>query len=200
MIYFQANDKVKKVIKSALDSAKNKKNSDDPKVQPLVEALQGRIPTYVICNLPGEVMHLFELLEPYDKMKPVLIAGTETHLIAKELAKRKIPVIIPAQIDFERNTRNRINIPRVLAEAEVKIALKPESDSVRGHEDFLRQIGQLVKSGLDKEIAKKGKKPEVNYTIPVTFFGKGSAWLKVFFSPSGNICKKNHFFYRFFSA
>jgi hypothetical protein len=155
MIYFQANDKVKKVIKSALDSAKNKTNSDDPKVQPLVEALQGRIPTYVICNLPGEVLHLFELLKPYDKMKPVLVASTETHLIAKELVKRKIPVIIPAQIDFERNTRNRINIPRMLAEAEVKIALKPETDNVRAHEDFLRQVAELVKTGLNREIAKK---------------------------------------------
>ncbi len=155
MIYFQANDKVKKVIKSALDSAKNKTNSDDPKVQPLVEALQGGIPTYVVCNLPGEVLHLFELLKPYDKMKPVLIADTETHLIAKELAKRKIPVVIPAQIDFERNTRNRINLPRMLAEAEVKIALKPEADNVRAHEDFLRQVAELVKSGLSREIAKK---------------------------------------------
>lgn len=155
MIYFQSNDKVIKVIKSALDSAQNKTNSDDPKVQPLAEALQGRIPTYVICNLPGEVLHLFELLKPYDKMKPVLVAGTETHLIAKELAKRKIPVIVPAQIDFERNTRNRINIPRMLAEAEVKIALKPEADNVRAHEDFLRQVAELVKSGLNREIAKK---------------------------------------------
>jgi len=155
MIYFQANDKVKKVIKSALDSAKSKTSSDDPKVEPLIEALQGRIPTYVICNLPGEVLHLFELLKPYDKMKPVLVAGTETHLIAKELAKRKIPVIIPAQIDFERNTRDRINIPRMLAEAEVKIALKPEADNVRAHEDFLRQVAELVKTGLNREIAKK---------------------------------------------
>jgi hypothetical protein len=155
MIYFQANDKVKKVIKSALDSAKNKASSDDPKVQPLVEALQGRIPTFVMCNLPGEVLHLFELLEPYDKMKPVLVAGTETHLIAKELAKKKIPVIVPAQIDFERNTLNRINVPRMLAEAEVKIALKPESDTAIGHEDFLRQVAELVKSGLDRQVAKK---------------------------------------------
>jgi hypothetical protein len=155
MIYFQANDKVKKAIKSALDSVKSKTNSDDPKVEPLVEALQGKVPTFVACNLPGEMLHLFELLEPYDKMKLVLVAGTETHLIAKELAKRKIPVIHPAQIDFERNTLNRINIPRMLAEAEVKIALKPENDSVRGHEDFLRQVAELVKSGLDRQIAKK---------------------------------------------
>jgi hypothetical protein len=155
MIYFQANDKVKGVIKSALDSAKNKPNSDDPKVQPLVEALQGKLPTFVMCNLPGEMLHLFKLLEPYDKMKLVLVAGTETHLIAEELAKRKIPVILPAQIDFESNTRNRINVPRILAEAEVKIALKPESDNVAGHEDFLRQVAELVKSGLNREIAKK---------------------------------------------
>jgi hypothetical protein len=155
LIYFQANDKVKNVIKSALDSAKSKTNSTDPKVQPLVDALQGRVPTFVMCNLPGEMLHLFKLLEPYDKMKFVLVAGTETHLIAKELAKRKIPVILPAQIDFERNTLNRLNVPRMLAEAEVKIALKPESDNVAGYEDFLRNVAELVKSGLNREIAKK---------------------------------------------
>jgi len=155
MIYFQANDKVKNVIKSALDSAKSKTKSTDPKVQPLIDALQGNVPTYVMCNLPGEMLHLFKLLEPYDKMKLVLVAGTETHLIAKELAKRKIPVILPAQIDFESNTRNRINVPRMLAEAEVQIALKPEIDNVGGHEDFLRKVAELVKSGLNREIAKK---------------------------------------------
>jgi len=155
MIYFQANDKVKKVIKSALDSVKNKADSDDPKVQPLINALKGGVPTFVICNLPGEMLHLFELLEPYDKLKPVLIAGTETHLIANELAEKQIPVILPARIDFERNTRNRINVPGMLTDAHVKIALKPQSDSVRGHEDFLRQVAELVKSGLDRQIAKK---------------------------------------------
>ena len=155
MINFQANDNVKKVIKSALDSAKSKMNSTDPKIQPLVNALQGKVPTFVMCNSPGEMMHLIKLLEPYDKMKVVLVAGTETYLIAKELAKRKIPVILPAQIDFESNTLNRINVPRRLAEAEVKIALMPESDNVRGHEDFLIKIAELVKSGLDRQIAKK---------------------------------------------
>ncbi len=155
MIYFQANDKAKKVIKSALDSAKSKADSTDPKVQPLVEALQGKLPTFVMCNLPGEMLHLIKLLEPYDKMKLVLVAGTETHLIANELAKKKIPVILPAKIDFERNTLNRINIPRMLAEAEVKIALKPEDDSVSGYEDFLRQVAELVKAGLDRQIARK---------------------------------------------
>ena len=155
MIYFQANDKVKNVITSALDSAKSKTDSTDPKIQPLVNALQGKVPTFVMCNLPGEMLHLMKLLEPYDNMKLVLVTGTETYRIAKELAKRKIPVILPAQIDFESNTRTRINVPRMLAEAEIKIALRPEFDNVGGHEDFLRKVAELVKSGLNREIAKK---------------------------------------------
>jgi hypothetical protein len=155
MIHFQANDKVKNVIKSALDSAKSKMSSADPKVRPLVNALQGKVPTFVACNSPGEMLHLIKLLEPYKKMKPVLIAGSEMYRITKELVKRKIPVILPAQLDFESNTRNRINVPRMLDEAEVKIALRPEFDNVGGHEDFLRKIAELVKSGLDREIAKK---------------------------------------------
>ena len=155
MIHFQANDKVKNVIKSALDSAKSKMNSTDPKVRPLVNALQGKVPTFVACNSPGEVLHLMKLLEPYDKMKLVLVAGAETYRITKELVKRKIPVILPAQLDFESNTRTRINVPRMLAEAEIKIALKPGFDSVSGHEDFLRKIAELVKSGLNREVAKK---------------------------------------------
>ncbi len=155
MIHFQANDKVKNVIKSALDSAKSKMSSTDPKVRPLVNALQGKVPTFVLCNSPGEMLHLMKLLEPYKKMKPVLIAGSEMYRITKELVKRKIPVILPAQIDFEPTTRTRINVPRMLAEAEVKIALKPEFDNVAGYEDFLRKIAELVKSGLNREVAKK---------------------------------------------
>jgi hypothetical protein len=155
MIHFQANDKVKNVIKSALDSAKGKASSTDPKVRPLVLALQGKLPTFVLCNSPGEILHLLKLLEPYNKMKLVLAEANETYRATKELAKGKIPVVLPAQIEFERNTRTRINVPRMLAEAEVKIALRPEFDNVAGHEDFLRKIAELVKSGLNREIAKK---------------------------------------------
>jgi len=101
------------------------------------------------------MLHLMKLLEPYDKMKLVLIAGSEKYRIASQLAEKKIPVILPAQIDFELFTRNRINPPKMLADAGVKIALRPKADSIAGHEDFLREIAELVKCGLDRDIAKK---------------------------------------------
>ena len=155
MINFQANDRTKKVIKSALDSAKSKTSSTDPKVQPLINALQGKIPTFIKCDGPGEILHLLKLLEPYKKMKPILIADSEQYRVADKLAKKKIPVILSPEIDFEPFTRNRINVPKMLADAGIKIALGPKNDSIMAHEDFLREVNELVKFGLNKEIAKK---------------------------------------------
>ena len=155
MINFQANDRTKNVIKSALDSAKSKTTSTDPKVQPLVNALQGKIPTFITCGGPGDILHLLKLLEPYKQMKMVLSAGSEQYRVADKLAKKKIPVILSPQINFEPFTRNRINVPKMLTDAGIKIALGPKSDSIEAHEDFLREVTELVKAGLDKEIAKK---------------------------------------------
>jgi imidazolonepropionase-like amidohydrolase len=63
--------------------------------------------------------------------------------------------IITLQIDFEQFTRNRINVPKILNDAGVKIACRPKTDNVQGCEDFLREMAEIVKSGLDEEIAKK---------------------------------------------
>jgi hypothetical protein len=155
MINFQANDRTKKGIKSALDSVKDKMNSTDPKVQPIVNALQGTIPTFITCGGPGDILHLLKLLEPYKQMKVVLSAGSEQYRVADKLAGKKIPVILPARIDFEPFTRNRINVPKMLVDAGIKIALRPKSDSIQAHEEFLRDVAELVKAGLDREVAKK---------------------------------------------
>ena len=155
MINYQANQKANKVIKDAFESAKKQMKSNDPKIKPLVRALQGEIPTFVQCQRPAETLHLLKVLKHYNKLKLVLIAGAENYLIANKLAENKIPVVFPAQIDFERFTRNRINVPKILDNAGVKIACRPKTDDVRGCEDFLREMAELVKSGLDKEVAKK---------------------------------------------
>ncbi len=155
IIGFQADERTKKTIKGALESAKNKVNSTDPKVRPIADALQGRIPTFISCSGPGDIVHLLPLIEPYKQLKPVLVTGMQEHRVIEQLQRKKIPLILPAQTDYEAFTRNRINIPRLLTEAKIKIALTPMRDSVAGYEDFLRQVGELVKYGLDEKIARK---------------------------------------------
>ncbi|MHC4400615.1 MAG: amidohydrolase family protein [Planctomycetota bacterium] len=154
-IGFQANDKTKKLIKKALESAKDKKDSKDPDVAPMARAVQGEIPTFVSCTRPADTVHLLDLLKGYDKMKLVLVVGAENYHVADRLAKKKIPVVVQAAIDFERFTRNRINVPNMLAQAGVKIACAPISGDIGAHEDFRREMAELVKYGLDEETAKK---------------------------------------------
>lgn len=155
LIDFRASDNAKRVIKGAFESAKKKPDPKDPKVEPLTRALQGKIPTIAMCPQPRDTIHLLEVLKPYDKIKLVLLAGPENYRIAETLAKKKIPVIYPAQIDFEQFTRDRVNVAKKMADAGVKIACVPKTSSVAGYEDFLRQMAELAKLGLDREIAKK---------------------------------------------
>ena len=154
-IDFQASDKMKGLVKRALESAKNKKASDDPEVAPLIEAVQGEIPTFLSCTRAADTVHLLELIKDYDKIKPVLVAGSENYRIADRLAKRELPVVVAASIEFEEFTRNRLNVPDMLSEADVKIACMPASAGIEDHEDFRRQMAELVKYGLNREVARK---------------------------------------------
>jgi imidazolonepropionase-like amidohydrolase len=154
-IGFRANDRTKKLIKGAFDSAKNKKDTDDPNTEPLVRALQGDIPTFVSCTRPADTVHLLELVKAYEKMKVVLVIGYENYHITDQLTKQKMPVIVPSAIDSERYTRNRINVPNILASAGVKIVCVPASNSIAALEDYRRAMAELVKCGLDRDIAKK---------------------------------------------
>ena len=61
----------------------------------------------------------------------------------------------PCLIDFEMFTRNRINVPNMLVRAGTRIACIPADTGLEAHEDFRRQMAELVKCGLDPEAAKK---------------------------------------------
>jgi imidazolonepropionase-like amidohydrolase len=154
MSYFSAG-RAQAQLKSALESGQKSPTATDPKIEPLARVVKGEMPLFIESGTPADTLHLLNVLEEFDKIKPTLICGPQVILVAAQLARQKIPVILPAAIDNEPYTLNRINVAYTLAKAGVKIACHPVSDSVSGHEDFLRQMAHLVKSGLDPETAKR---------------------------------------------
>jgi hypothetical protein len=154
MSYFRAGQGQAQ-LKAALGSGQKGATSRDPRIEPLARVVKGEMPLFVQSNTPGDTLHLLKVLKGFNKLKPTLIVGPQTIQVAAQLAKAKIPVILPARIDYEFNTSNRINVAYTLAKAGVKIACIPVSDTVLGHEDFLRQMALLVKSGLDPDVAKR---------------------------------------------
>jgi imidazolonepropionase-like amidohydrolase len=154
-IIFRADDRTKKLIERAFQSAKGKPDADKPDAVILAKAVKGEIPTLVSCVRPADIVHLLELLKDYKEIKLVLATGTESYRIGERLAEQKVPVIVRAMIDFEIFTRNRINVPNMLVRAGTRIACIPVDTGLEAHEDFRRQMAELVKCGLDPEVAKK---------------------------------------------
>jgi imidazolonepropionase-like amidohydrolase len=154
-IGFQASEKTNSLLRKALQSAKGKQKSDDPEIAPIARALEGEIPTLVSCDRPADTLHLLEIVQEHPKMKVVLVVGAENYRVADRLAKQKLAVVAAAKIDFELFTRDRINVPNMLARAGVNIACAPKGGDIEAHEDFRRAMAELVKCGLDRETAKK---------------------------------------------
>ncbi|MCF7974490.1 MAG: amidohydrolase family protein [Phycisphaerae bacterium] len=154
MSYFSAGQ-AQAQLRSALESGKKNPTSTDPRIEPLSRVVKGEMPLFIRSSTPADTLHLLKVLKDFDKVKPTLICGPQTVLVAEQLARQKIPVILPAAIDNEPDTYNQMNVAYTLAKAGVKIACHPVSDTVLGHEDFFRQMAQLVKSGLDRDTAKR---------------------------------------------
>ena len=155
LITFQADSSSKSKLKSSFESGLEQADSTDPKVAPLAAAAKGELPVFIRSNSPADTLHLLEVIEPFDKANITLLCGPENVHVAKQISEKKLSVLLPARLDTVPYTKERINVPATLAKAEIEIACYPVSDSLAGHQDYLRQMAMLVKTGLDRDIAKK---------------------------------------------
>lgn len=155
LMTFRASSSSKSTLKSAFESGLKQADSTDPKIAPLAAAVKGELPVFIRSNSPADTLHLLKVIKPFDKAKITLLCGPENVHVAKQIAERKLSVLLPARLDTVPYTRDRINVPAILAKAGIKIACYPVSDSIAGHKDYLRQMAMLVKTGLDRNIAKK---------------------------------------------
>jgi hypothetical protein len=128
-----------------------------PQQAPLLAALQGELPVFVSCGNAAAILHWLDLLEKAEVKLPglVLVVNPDVWRVADRLAACKIPVILRIDVDTQPYTRNRINVPRMLAEAGVKFACRPTQDSVAGHENWLFKMAESVKNGLSRDLALK---------------------------------------------
>ncbi len=64
-----------------------------PKVTALFSALDGKVPVYFAAHRADDILTGLRLADEF-KLNPVISLGTEGYLIADELAKRKVPVVV----------------------------------------------------------------------------------------------------------
>ncbi len=78
-------------------AAKRKADPDktprNPKAEGLLPALEGRVPVIFAAHRADDIRTALRIADEFH-LKPVIGLGTEAYLLADELAKRKVPVIV----------------------------------------------------------------------------------------------------------
>lgn len=148
----QALDAAKKAIEGEKKSPPAK---PDDKILPMVRFLKGELTGIVEVPGPAELLHFWQLMEPYAEFKPriVFVGSPDLYKAAAELGGRKARVILRPFVALAPFTRERINTAAELQRAGVEVALAPASDSPDALAGFLFRVGELVKFGLPREAA-----------------------------------------------
>jgi len=136
-------------------------NKKEAKLRALAPILSGQEPLRVNAHTAADIRHALEFADAFH-LRIVLEGATEGYLVAGDLAKRHIPVVVTAPQrpgrrigeDFQRESANgKINLRNVatLLQAGVPVALAPTEDS--DLTDMLLLAAAQVPYGVSPETA-----------------------------------------------
>ncbi|MGB4703752.1 MAG: amidohydrolase [Candidatus Saccharicenans sp.] len=158
-------DKLAKYEKERAEAVKARKKPEeiqppkkDLKLEALAKVIRGEIPAFIECYRMDDISAALRLVDEFG-LKTVLVGCAEGYLLAEELARRKIPVIVgPFGIGPKRTETERVepsNAARLQASG-VKVVLQSEVQYGLGTLEELPLIAALaVRGGLPEEEALK---------------------------------------------
>jgi hypothetical protein len=118
---------------------------------------EGKSPLFVTATSAAAIVHVLKVIEPYKDVKVVLVApGGALYELLDQLAGKPVKAIIRPTFSFVPNTRDRMDIARLLHQAGIEFAFTQpanQADLVAAQDVPLFSIATLVKSGLPRQVA-----------------------------------------------
>jgi imidazolonepropionase-like amidohydrolase len=162
-IALQPGTASKEALKQSLDAGRKAIEAEKktPPAKPEEKAaiigrfLKGDLPAIVELPSASELLHFWQVMEPYGDLKPRVIfaASPEVYKAATLLGEKKAKVVLRPMVTLAPFTRERINAAAELAKAGAEVALAPMSDGPDALQGWLFRVGELVKYGLPRETA-----------------------------------------------
>ena len=119
----------------------------------------GKRTLFVNVNNASSILYLSEVAGDSEKAKVALIAdGDDLLLTFEQLDAKKYTLVMPPRIDLIPNSRNRVNVARMLDEAKYELAFSlslNQNEYVQSQDSPLFSVSMLVRSGLSKDKAMK---------------------------------------------
>jgi len=148
----QALDAGKKAIEGEKKSPPAK---PDEKGAALAKLLKGELPGMVEVSSPAELLHFWQVMEPFAEFKPRLafVGSPDVYKAVSELGSRKARVVLRPLVALAPFTRERINPAAELVRAGAEVAFFPLSDAPEALEGYLFRVAEMVKFGLPRDAA-----------------------------------------------
>jgi len=127
----------------------------DPKKEPLIAVIEGRLPLFLKCDRSADLLHFLEVLKEIglESLTFTVVGGSDLDRAADLIKARGLSVILTPDVTNEPNTRNRLFVARVLHEAGVPIAFSAGADTLEAHRSLLARAGDAVRFGLPRDVA-----------------------------------------------
>jgi len=153
--YQKKATEAKKAGKAASESSEPKR---DLRLEALARVVRGELPALMECYRVDDISGALRLVDEF-KLKAVFIGCAEGYLLAEEIARRKIPVVVgPMGIGPKRTETEKLDLSNAakLHRAGVKIILQSEVQYGLGALEELPLVAALaVRGGLPEDEALK---------------------------------------------
>lgn len=150
--------KLAEAVKTRKDTADIRPPKRDLRLEVLARVAKGELKAFVECYRMDDISAALRLVDEFS-LKAVLVGCAEGYLLAGEIARRKIPVIVgPFGIGPKRTETERVEIGNAakLHRAGVKVVLQSEVQYGLGTLEELPLVAALaVRGGLPEEEALK---------------------------------------------
>lgn len=128
----------------------------DEDVRPLVALAAGQIRALVTLRKAGDWLHFLDVLGKREfeySLHFDLRDEIDVFLVADQIGQRNLRVVVNPTIVTHPGTRRERNLAKELSDAGARIVFSPASDSVGAHRDLLRSVAEIVRYGLDRQVA-----------------------------------------------
>lgn len=133
----------------------------DEKTLPMVRLVTGDLRAVMGIRKASDYLHLMDVLERRDyefefDVQASLFDDGDLFYVADRLGESGRRMIVNPAITQHPGTRRERNLPKELNDAGCPLAFVPTSDSPSGYESLLVDVANLVRYGLDRQVALRG--------------------------------------------
>ncbi len=128
----------------------------DADVVPFLQLRSGELSALIHIDRASDYLHLVDAIDDEEfrwNVRVDLRDDIDLYEVTEPMGKRGLRVVVEPELTLFPGTRRERNLPRELADAGAKVTFVPRSDSVRGHESWRVDVGQIVAAGFDRAAA-----------------------------------------------